>query len=736
MKKALGFFFLLAAPLAAYSQVPVNAAVQILKAEDARRYDDVLRNLLSSPNAKIRERAALAAGRIGDDKAVIDLVAMLADSSTEVRAMAAFAIGEVESIKGADPILSVMKDPKTPNEVRARMAEAAGKIAAANTKDEKAKALGAAILDVLKAEDNGKSAPDVNVVRLGLTAVLRARPAGSEEIVRKFLAFTDPDIVCDALNTLARLRAKNANRDARDLLATSVHAMVRANSARVLGAAEDKDAFDVLLKAATTDVDSRVRVSAIRSLGSLKDAKALDALVDHGIGLLADTKGIENTAEKSELLELVSALARIVPNSNNEKAVGIIQGVRVTDRFRSPESEIALATVAPVKYVANFRLMKSGYGDRRVAESYAQGIGVIAASKDDALKRKAREALMVFVDGMKTSVKPSYQVEITKAMPELQGAVAAFKPDNLDQMLREALTNDDVNIRAAAAGRIDDRPASKENVEALKKAFTLSLVKDKESDDAQLAILGALNKLGKKEAVGTFLVALNAPDYLVRKQAFELLADKDLQRDFPGIPASLENARSKHKDQVLPYSPGSGTKLGQVLNAEADYHRAISRKNGSVKAVLTTQKGTFTIVFTPEDAPLTVDNFVKLARSGYFNGVEIHRVVPNFVMQDGDPRGDGNGGPGWSIRCEVNMLPYDRGAVGMALSGKDTGGSQWFVTHSPQPHLDGGYTVFGHVNETGMKVVDNIVRGDKILNVKIIEGSLTRGTQSTQRKNR
>ena len=188
----------------------------------------------------------------------------------------------------------------------------------------------------------------------------------------------------------------------------------------------------------------------------------------------------------------------------------------------------------------------------------------------------------------------------------------------------------------------------------------------------------------------------------------------------------VENARVRHKDQVLPFDPKSGTKLGQVLNTDADYRRAVSRKNGTVKAVLTTEKGAFTIDLLPEEAPLTVDNFVKLARSGYFNGLEVHRVVPNFVMQDGDPRGDGNGGPGWSIRCEINMVPFERGAVGMALSGKDTGGSQWFVTHSPQPHLDGGYTVFGQVNEADMKVVDNIVRGDKILSVRIIEGEICR----------
>ena len=96
--------------------------------------------------------------------------------------------------------------------------------------------------------------------------------------------------------------------------------------------------------------------------------------------------------------------------------------------------------------------------------------------------------------------------------------------------------------------------------------------------------------------------------------------------------------------------------------------------NGSVTAVFRTQKGTFTIDFNPEEAPLTVDNFVNLARRGYFNGAEVHRVVANFVMQDGDPTGTGSGGPGLSIRCEVNMLEYERGSVGMALSGKDTGG--------------------------------------------------------------
>ena len=95
---------------------------------------------------------------------------------------------------------------------------------------------------------------------------------------------------------------------------------------------------------------------------------------------------------------------------------------------------------------------------------------------------------------------------------------------------------------------------------------------------------------------------------------------------------------------------------------------------------------------------MATQSFVSLARKGYFNGLQIHRVVPNFVVQDGDPRGDGFGGPGGSIRDEINRDRYGaKPMLGMALSGPDTGASQWFITLSPQPHLDGTYTVFGKV---------------------------------------
>jgi cyclophilin family peptidyl-prolyl cis-trans isomerase/HEAT repeat protein len=136
------------------------------------------------------------------------------------------------------------------------------------------------------------------------------------------------------------------------------------------------------------------------------------------------------------------------------------------------------------------------------------------------------------------------------------------------------------------------------------------------------------------------------------------------------------------------------------------------------RAVLHTTAGEVEWEFFVRDAPQTVKNFIALAQRGYFDGTAFHRVVPNFVIQDGDPTGTGSGGPGYAIRCEYNRLRYEPGMVGMALSGKDTGGSQWFVNHSPQPHLDGRYTIFARVTR-GMDVVRRIVQGDRVTKITL-----------------
>lgn len=734
---------LLLVPVSIFNaQIPLATQVQILKAEDARRYDKTLEDLMKSPNAAVRIRAALSAGRIGDAAAVPALVRMLnGDASEKAREMAAFALGEIESLDAADAIRIALGETarvQMPGaekaNVRGRLVEAAGKIVAANAQSEpraaagvaeKNKELKEAILFSLERELQSKTDTNKETILLALTAALRARPERADETVRKFLAFTDPDIVATALNTLTRLRSKNANRDARDLLETHTHAIVRANAARVLGAAEDKEAVDLLIKAATMDTDSRVRVAAIRSLATLKDAKAADPLLKRGEELLAAYSKAKKPnfkpVEQNEFIEVAAALGRILANTDNERADKLFADFGKLDKGHTPEVYIARIRVGP----------KRGDGsspeltDWRQYSTLAQIVGEFAAiePKSEVGKQMKTEAPGIIRPLAKAFAEadPATEGKRMMAGPDALQAFARFKTDDLGEVLRTALKNKDVQMRATAAGLIADVPPTDENIDSLNEAFDYAWKNDVESNDAILATLDALFKLDKKGARGTvsaFLLATASPDQLVRMKALQILKDDDYKNKRE-LQEYLASTAAKNTVHVQPFG-GKGTKIGQILTKDADYRRALSRKNGTIRAVLTTQKGTFTIEFLPEDAPLTVDNFVKLARAGYFNGLEVHRVVPNFVMQDGDPRGDGNGGPGWSIRCEVNMIPYERGAVGMALSGKDTGGSQWFVTHSPQPHLDGGYTVFGRVNETGMKVVDKIVRGDKILSVRII----------------
>jgi peptidyl-prolyl cis-trans isomerase B (cyclophilin B) len=146
------------------------------------------------------------------------------------------------------------------------------------------------------------------------------------------------------------------------------------------------------------------------------------------------------------------------------------------------------------------------------------------------------------------------------------------------------------------------------------------------------------------------------------------------------------------------------------------------RRNARKNAVIDTTRGKISIELFDADAPGTVENFVKLAKKGFYDGLAFHRVVPNFVIQGGCPKGDGTGGPGWRIKCETanNPRKHGRGALSMAHAGKDTGGSQFFITHRPCPHLDGVHTVFGQVT-SGQEVVDAIRAGDKMTKVTIAE---------------
>jgi cyclophilin family peptidyl-prolyl cis-trans isomerase/HEAT repeat protein len=694
--------------------IPRYIILRILRAEDDRRWDDDLRSLLTHNSSTVRIRAALAAGRIGNDSAVADLVRLLKnDRVPDVRAMAAFALGEIESPLAASDLVQVVNHR---GPLRARAIEALGKIAAALPREQEArqKELAKSILEELSSEHRSRAAPEDLTVLLGLTAVLRSRPTNAGPLVAEFLTYSNPRIRANAANTLARLRLNDGNAELRKLL-TSSDPDVRANAARVLGATEDKTAFNSLLDRAVSDPDSRVRVSAIRALASLKGASATARLIERGDVLLASaTARTKKTprgvpVEANELLEIASTLGRLRQNTNDERTVRWLRQLRPVIGA-APEVEIALARIYPKSYPAQLgaglpareRVQEVLLMDWRAASSVAQGLGELATlpdttSDNKGVRENAADLLRAMLDYQNSdiSVKTVAPVHSEYAIPDVLRAFAAFKPKDLRKVLGSHLAHRDVIIRGTAAELLGELPPEESITSALVEALPVSL-RDKELNDAALAILDVLGKQKNAKANDAIKSALDSQDHLIRRRAVSLLK---------------ANAVGDFSSRIAVVKSG---------NTTADYDRAISRIGTTVNAVVSTTKGSFTIQLLPEEAPLTVDNFIQLASRNYFRGITVHRVVPNFVIQDGDPRGDGNGGPGYQIRCEINQAPYGRGAVGMALSGKDTGGSQWFVTHAPQPHLDGGYTVFGNVI-AGMDVVDSIVRGDVIQSIVISE---------------
>jgi HEAT repeat protein len=635
-----------------FTSVPKNLLLQIVRAEDERRWDNDVRSLLSARSAIVRSRAALAAGRIGNENALSDLTRLLQrDDEQEVRAMAAFAIGEIESEAGANALLSTLNETRWPL-IRARVLEGLGKIAAALPKEQESRRIeiGNAILQALKGEHMRRAAPDRLVVLLGLTATLRAKSANAGPVIAEFLTYTDPRIRGDAGNVLARLRLKDGNTELRKLLVSDPDAVVRANAARVLGATEEISAFDMLLDRAVNDRDSRVRVSAIRALGSLKDGRATVRLIERGKALLSlatlakpdvgSRPAPAYPAESNELLEIATTLGRLRQNSDDERTINWLRELRPVTGSGAPEVEIAIARIYPAAYLRQFgavalarrKARETLLLNWRAASSIAQGLGEIAAVPDmtkenKQLRANAEEMLRAMIDYPEADIIVNTLVAVHSeyAMPDVLRALAVFKPKDLSKILGRQLQEPDVVIRATAAELLGELPPDDTHTTALVNALPVAL-RDKELNDAALAILDALGKQKDAKANEAIKTALDSPDHLIRRRAVALLK----------------------ANGVGDFSSRIGTV--QTGNTTADYERALSRIGKRVDAIVKTSKGSFTIQLLPDEAPLNVDNFIKLANRGYFRGITIHRVVPNFVIQDGDPRGDGNGGPGYQIR--------------------------------------------------------------------------------------
>jgi peptidylprolyl isomerase len=223
--------------------------------------------------------------------------------------------------------------------------------------------------------------------------------------------------------------------------------------------------------------------------------------------------------------------------------------------------------------------------------------------------------------------------------------------------------------------------------------------------EPMIAVLESLGRIGSPEAADLLSEAARAPQPALRAAAAQALEGMGLAVPDPA-PAG---------------SAGDATAVGGDEARRVDW-AYLASLGTAPRLRLETERGEVVLRLDPEEAPLTVQTLARLTQEGKYDGIPFHRVVPNFVVQGGDfSSGDGFGGPGFTITSEFTLVPFGEGVAGMASSGKDTEGSQFFITHAPQPHLDGAYTAFGWVVE-GMDVVERLLVGDRIVRATVEPG--------------
>ena len=665
--------------------------IRLRQMEDERGISSDFLQYLSSSHAGVRRQAVLTLGRIGDRSTVGSLSqVLLDDGNAKVREYAAFAIGEVEDIKGVRALISALISNGETTDVRARSAEALGKITSI---PENAKQLGDEtneriiniLINILPKPASDLKPSQEPLIAATLTALKRIRAASAIEPIALQLASPNTQIKFIAANSLTRILRANpgkATKTVIDLaLATTKdqNALVRATAASALGATKNPIAVEALLSL-INDSNEQVQANTIRALGTLEDKRGVKPLVELGNRLLSQYRQAKEPLnyELNRLYLVSTALGQLKDNS----ALPLLKSLRTLPNGTigsNVETEGAMARFGVDAFFDYDPATNLKPGNWQAAANFATGLGEIGGER--ALKLLSE----LFTGKTIGTLDP-------RAIPEVLRAMSKANHPNITSILREQLKSEDIIVRATVAELLIESK-SDEDFRALVTAYEQAS-KDT-MNDAKLAILTALAKFGSKASI-VLNTALKDPDHLVRRQGVDLL--KMIEA------GNFEN------------------KIGTVkIDHNRKFYEEISSNANREKppiAEIITSKGRIRIELFHQDAPLTVDNFVTLAKNGYFNNILFHRVVPNFVIQGGDPRGDGNGGPGHQIRCELNRRPYLRGTVGMALSGKDTGGSQFFICHSPQPHLDGGYTVFGQVI-AGMDVVDKIVRGDLIEKITI-----------------
>ena len=417
------------------------------------------------------------------------------------------------------------------------------------------------------------------------------------------------------------------------------------------------------------DADGYVRVAALQVAAQMKDAPLQNEILQ----LLEDPY-------LNVRIEAVRSLATQNRWLARREARRLY---REGDDWRLRGDALALlATVQPREALEN---VKNEWLDKAWPESYyaIRTLENIELTEDKRQMNEADEAtrlLMQLADNGTIS-------QTTQAVEVL---VNRSRPPAIEYFLNK-LKSGDMAIATIVSGYLGlIKPRPVEAVQPLIEAYAhFSAPRDLE---AMAPIISTLDSIGSADAAEFLRGQLSNPYPELRQKARSALQKITGQKSIALPPVEATYVLK------WDFPPASTDSLYQVT--------------------FQTSRGEFTIDLLPQKAPVTVANFLDLVRRGFYNGLFFHRVIPGFVSQAGDPRGDGWGGTDYVIPCEYNDVPYQRGTVGMALSGKDTGNSQFFVTHTPQPHLNGKYTAFGRVS-TGMEVVDHLAMFDQIQSATI-----------------
>lgn len=657
----------------------VNLYARLLAMTDTRQLDTALvSRALSSSWTPLRAAASLAIGQVGAERGLAGaprLRALLSDSDPGVAGNAAYALGLLRDTASMDDLSRALSGRQ---EVAREAAWALGEIGAPAR---------AAITAALKAKTD-----DDTAIQL-LLAAAKLRPLPLSDI-EPYLARSHPSVVWAAAYAIARTRAPAGVRNLLALEAApalsarpqtpersvelaapyvdaaSGYQRARAEIARGLAKSAAGDslgppAFAVLSRL-VADVDPHVRVNAVRSLGTY--------------GPIAKASLVYATRDYDPNVRIAAAQSFANVLSSSETDLGALWAADTSLAYRS--SLMASAVRAGLRPAELTQWAASSDWKLRAA--------VASAGGDTADRAFAIARAVPFTRDRDPRVRAAAYAAIvpTASMP---------LEDSVHALLIAGLSDPDFYVRAVVIGALAERPSPRD----------LS------------AVLTSYSQAGRDSANDARLAAIQYVGALWKKDSSSLNATWQAHLAQAPVPADpLERAAGK----VLPMWSkwGSVSATAKPITWYEGVVRDIvmpSHTRKPLTATINTVRGPIQLELFGADAPITVANFLSLARSGYYRNTRFHRVVPNFVAQDGDPRDDGNGGPGYAIRDELNRRRYERGAVGMALSGPDTGGSQYFITHSPQPHLDGRYTVFGRVLR-GHDVLDKIVQGDLITAVE------------------